>query len=58
MDRQMVDFLGTWKSPEASARYFRGNPHTVLQLVREFYLSSHPHKDQRKGDRVAMGSHG
>ena len=26
MDRQFVDFLGTWKSPEASARYFRAAP--------------------------------
>ena len=59
MDRQMVDYLGTWKSPEASARYFRGNPHSVLQLVRTFYLKSDPHiKNLRKGDHVARGSHG
>ena len=23
LDRQFVDYLGTWKSPEASARYYR-----------------------------------
>ena len=57
MDRQMVDYLGTWKSPEASARYFRGNPHAVLQVVRKFYLSTDPNKNHRKGDHVgARGS--
>ena len=50
MDRQMVDYLGRWKSPEASARYFRGNPRQVLILVRSFYLRTDPTRDQRNGD--------
>ena len=54
MDRQMVDFLGTWKSPDASARYFRGNPRAVLLIVRKFYLSSDPTREERQG--VARGS--
>ena len=37
MDRQFVDFLGTWKSPEASARYFRAAPREVLKFLRRFY---------------------
>ena len=37
MDRQLVDFLGTWKSPEASARYYRENPDEVLRLLQRFY---------------------
>ena len=44
MDRQFVDFLGTWKSPEASARYFRAAPAEVLRSKRDFYLYKH-HKD-------------
>ena len=55
MDRQLVDFLGTWKIPEASARYFRGNPRAVLLLVRRFYLSSDPFRVSRNGDN-ATGS--
>lgn len=47
MDRQMVDFLGTWKSPDASARYFRGNPRAVLLLVRKFYLLKDPTQEDR-----------
>ena len=39
MDRQFCDFLGTWKSPEASARYYRGDPAAVLKLLRKFYLN-------------------
>ena len=31
MDRQFVDYLGTWKSPEASARYYRKRPAAVLK---------------------------
>ena len=48
MDRQMVDFLGTWKSPEASARYFRGNPRAVLLIARKFYLSTDPARGGRQ----------
>ena len=48
MDRQMVDFLGTWKSPEASARYFRGNPRAVLLIARKFYLSTDPARGRRQ----------
>ena len=47
MDRQMVDFLGTWKSPDASARYFRGNPRAVLLIVRKFYLRKDPTREER-----------
>ena len=39
MDRQFVDYLGTWKSPEASARYYRERPSAVLKKVTQFYLS-------------------
>ena len=38
LDRQFVDYLGTWASPEASARYFRAQPSTVLKMLRRFYL--------------------
>ena len=38
LDRQFVDFLGTWKSPEASARYFRAAPPEVILMLRRFYL--------------------
>ena len=39
MDRQFVDFPGTWKSPEASARYYRAAPASVLASLRRFYFS-------------------
>ena len=39
MDRQFVDFLGTWSSPEASARYYRAAPHLVLLSLQRFYFS-------------------
>ena len=39
LDRQFVDFLGTWASPEASARYYRANPAAVLQKIRRFYAN-------------------
>ena len=38
LDRQFVDFLGTWKSPEASARYFRATPRQVLLMLQRFYF--------------------
>ena len=37
LDRQFVDYLGTWKSPEASARYYRETPSAVLKMLRNFY---------------------
>ena len=37
LDRQFVDYLGTWKSPEASARYYREQPAAVLRKLRRFY---------------------
>ena len=37
VDRQFCDYLGTWKSPEASARYYRASPATVLQKLLHFY---------------------
>ena len=39
LDRQFVDYLGTWKSPEASARYYRAEPAVVLRKVRSFYFN-------------------
>ena len=50
MDRQLVDFLGIWKSPEASARYFRGNPRSILLMVRQFYIENDPNPGRRNGD--------
>ena len=38
VDRQFVDFLGRWKSPEASARYFRAAPREVLLMLRQCYF--------------------
>ena len=41
--RQLVDFLGTWSSPEASARYYRETPAAVLKMLQKFYASlPHP----------------
>ena len=37
MDRQFVDYFGNWKSPEASARYYREKPKAVLWKIRRFY---------------------
>ena len=37
LDRQFVDYLGTWTSPEASARYYREEPTAVLRKMRRFY---------------------
>ena len=39
MDRQFVDYLGTWKSPEASARYYRERPAAVLKKLTKFYVA-------------------
>ena len=39
MDRQFVDYLGTWKSPEASARYYRERPGAVLKRITRFYAN-------------------
>ena len=50
MDRQLVDFLGTWKAPEASARYFRGNLQAVIRMSRKFYLKSDPFRVPRDGE--------
>ena len=36
LDRQFVDFLGVWKSPEAAARYFRAAPKEVLRYLTTF----------------------
>ena len=37
LDRQFVDYLGTWSSPEAAARYYRASPSAVLQKLQRFY---------------------
>ena len=42
MDRQFVDYLGTWKSPEASARYYRASPATVMRRLTRFYMNIQP----------------
>ena len=39
MNKQFCDFLGTWKSPEASARYYRAAPGAILELLRSFYFN-------------------
>ena len=39
MDRQFVDYLGTWKSPEASAKYYRERPAAVLKKLIKFYAT-------------------
>ena len=42
LEKQFVDFLGTWASPEASARYYRETPATVLRILQKFYASLPP----------------
>ena len=37
LDKQFVDYLGTWKSSEASARYYRANPAAVIRRLQKFY---------------------
>ena len=37
LERQFVDYLGTWASPEASARYYRAAPAAVVKRVQKFY---------------------
>ena len=39
LDRQFCDFLGVWKCPDASARYYRANPHAVLRRLRRFLFN-------------------
>ena len=39
LDKQFADFLGTWSSPEASARYYRETPIAVLKILQKFYAS-------------------
>ena len=37
MDRIFTDYLGTWKAPEACARYYRESPVTVVRILLKFY---------------------
>ena len=37
LDKQFVDYLGTWASSEASARYYRANPAAVIRRLQKFY---------------------
>ena len=37
LDKQSVDFLGTWACPEASARHYRESPDAVLRRLQQFY---------------------
>ena len=39
LDRQFVDYLGTWKSHEASARYYRERPGAVFKKITRFYVN-------------------
>ena len=39
LDRQFCDYLGTWKSPEASARYYRASPATVLYKLQAYFYA-------------------
>ena len=39
LDKQFVDYLGTWASSEASARYYRANPAAVVRRLQIFYDS-------------------
>ena len=39
VDRQFADYLGTWASPDASARYYRENPEEVLRRLQRFYAT-------------------
>ena len=45
MDRQFCDYLGTWKSPEASARYFQASLVTALRKLLKFYKKMKSLKD-------------
>ena len=38
LEKQFVDYLGTWASSEASARYYRANPAAVIRRLQKFYL--------------------
>ena len=38
LDRQFVDYLGTWASPESSARYYRARPAAALVKSRQLYV--------------------
>ena len=37
IDKQFVDYLGTWASSEASARYYRANPAAVIRRLQKLY---------------------
>ena len=37
LDKQFVDYLGTWASSEASARYYRASPEAVLKRLQSFF---------------------
>ena len=39
MESEFVDYLGTWKIPKASARYYRASPAAVLKKLRKFYCT-------------------
>ena len=45
VDRQFVDFLGTWVSPEASARYYRESPAAVIRVLQNFYRDLPPPRE-------------
>ena len=38
LDKQFVDFLGTWANPEASARYYRASPDAVLRRLQHCFM--------------------
>ena len=37
LDRQFVDYLGTWSSPEAAVRYYRASSSAVLKKLQRFF---------------------
>ena len=39
LEKQFVDYLGTWACSEASARYYRASPGAVLRKLHDFYVN-------------------
>ena len=54
MDCQFVDILGTWKSPKASARYYRENPDEVLRVTTKIFAGPEPLRDVSKRDGICF----
>ena len=39
LEKQLVDYLGTWACSEALDRYYRANPDAVLRKLHNFYVN-------------------